>query len=170
MKLYTLILATILFLSDFLSAQDYIWPLKLGKVVSSNFANPRPRRFHAGLDISTEGKTGHEVVAIDSGYVERIRVSSDGYGRILYQKLNDGKTVIYAHLDGFTDLLNEIIRFEQRRNRSYDVDKYFRPNEMLVNKGDLIGYSGDSGGAFGPHLHFESVSYTHLTLPTILHV
>ena len=155
MKLYTLILATILFLSDFLSAQDYIWPLKLGRVVSSNFANPRPRRFHAGLDISTEGKTGHEVVAIDSGYVERIRVSSDGYGRILYQKLNDGKTVVYAHLDGFTDLLNEIIRFEQKRNRSYAVDKYFRPNEMLVNKGDFIGYSGDSGGAFGPHLHFE---------------
>lgn len=154
-KLYVLIFASLFPLFSTISAQDYLWPVKLGKVVSSNFAEPRPRRFHAGLDISTEGTRGHEVVAVDSGYVERLRVSSGGYGRVLYQKLPDGRTAVYAHLDGFTDLLDDIVRVEQGRNRSYNVDKYFRPNEMVVAKGDLIGYSGDSGGAFGPHLHFE---------------
>ena len=154
-KLYTLILASAFPLINTLTAQDYVWPVKLGRVVSSNFADPRPRRFHAGLDISTQGTKGHEVVAIDNGYVERIRVSSDGYGRVLYQKLSDNKTVVYAHLDGFTELIDAIVRVEQGRNRSYEIDKYFRANEMLVNKGDFIGYSGDSGGAFGPHLHFE---------------
>ncbi len=140
-----------------LKSQDtnFIWPVKLGKVVSSNFADPRPRRFHAGLDISTNGKIGHEVIAVDAGYVERIRVSSNGYGKVLYQKLSDGKTAVYAHLDSFTDLLEEIIRVEQSQNNTYDVDKYFRPNELILNKGDRLGLSGDTGSAFGPHLHFE---------------
>jgi len=136
-------------------AQDYAWPVKVGKVVSSNFGDPRPRRFHAGLDIATKGASGHEVVAVDTGYVERIRVSSDGYGRVLYQKLSDGRTAVYAHLDSFTELLDEIVRVEQNRRQSFEMEKFFRPNEMVVNKGDLLGYSGDSGGAFGPHLHFE---------------
>lgn len=140
-----------------LQSQDnnYTWPVKLGKVVSSNFADPRPRRFHAGLDIATKGKIGNEVIAIDDGYIERIKVSSNGYGKVLYQKLSDGKTAVYAHLDSFTDLLDEIIRVEQNQNYTYDVEKYFRPNELIVNKGDLLGLSGDTGGAFGPHLHFE---------------
>ena len=72
-----------------LQSQDgsYTWPVKLGKVVSSNFADPRPRRFHAGIDIATKGKIGHEVIAIDDGYIERIKVYSNGYGKVLYQKL-----------------------------------------------------------------------------------
>ncbi|MEE2876745.1 MAG: M23 family metallopeptidase [Candidatus Neomarinimicrobiota bacterium] len=155
MKSYVAISVSVLSLCVSLVAQDYAWPVKVGRVVSSNFGDPRPRRFHAGLDIATKGTSGHEVVAVDTGYVERIRVSSNGYGRVLYQKLSDGKTAVYAHLDSFTELLDDIMRVEQSRRRSFEVEKYFRPNEMLVNKGDLLGYSGDSGGAFGPHLHFE---------------
>ena len=142
-----------------LAAQDYAWPVKVGRVVSSNFGDHRPRRFHAGLDIATKGSIGHEVVAVDTGYVERIRVSSNGYCRVLYQKLSDGRTAVYAHLDSFTELLDEIVRVEQNRQQTFEMEKFFRPNEMAVNKGDLLGYSGDSGGAFGPHLHFEVRRY-----------
>lgn len=134
---------------------DYVWPVDVGRVVSSNFGDPRPRRFHAGLDISTGGTTGRQIIAVDSGYVERIKVSSNGYGRVVYQKMSDGKTAVYAHLDSFTELLDQIVRVEQNRKNAFEVEKYFKPNEMLVNKGDLLGYSGDSGNAFGPHLHFE---------------
>lgn len=81
------------------TGQDYLWPVKLGKAITSNFAEVRPRRFHSGIDIRTDGSTGHEIVAIEAGYVWRVKVSSNGYGKVLYLKLNDGSTAVYAHLE-----------------------------------------------------------------------
>ena len=66
------------------TGQDYLWPVKLGKAITSNFAEVRPRRFHSGIDIRTDGSTGHEIVAIEAGYVWRVKVSSNGYGKVLY--------------------------------------------------------------------------------------
>lgn len=148
-------LVSIALLTSTLFSQDYTWPLKLGKAVSSNFGEVRPRRFHSGVDIKTEGTTGHEILAAADGYLWRLKVSSSGYGRVLYLKLNDGNTAVYAHLDGFIPLLNNIVRIEQERQNSYAVEKYFAPDEFPIKKGDLLGYSGESGYAFGPHLHFE---------------
>lgn len=138
-----------------LDSQDYIWPVNLGRSISSNFAEFRPRRFHAGIDIKTGGATGHEVLAIDDGYIWRIKVSSDGYGKVIYLRLNDSNTVVYAHLDGFTPLLDDIVRFEQSRHNAYGIEKYLAPDEIVVTKGEILGYSGESGRATGPHLHFE---------------
>ena len=129
--------------------------MKLGKAISSNFGELRPRRFHSGIDIKTNGRTGYELFAIDDGYIWRIKVSSNGYGRTLYLKLNDGNTTVYAHLDRFSPLIDNIIKIDQERFNSYAVEKYFAPGDFTVQKGDLIGYSGESGRAFGPHLHFE---------------
>jgi len=137
------------------TGQDYLWPVKLGKAITSNFAEVRPRRFHSGIDIRTDGSTGHEIVAIEAGYVWRVKVSSNGYGKVLYLKLNDGSTAVYAHLQKFMPLLNDIIKIEQDINRSYSVEKYFRENEFTIAKGEVLGTTGESGGAFGPHLHFE---------------
>jgi len=178
------LLLSYLSLISILFSQDYIWPVKLGKAISSNFGEFRPRRFHSGIDIKTNGKTGYEVFAIDDGYIWRIRVSSDGYGRTLYVKLNDGNTVVYAHLDRFSPLINDIVKREQERLSSYAMERYFAPDDFAVQKGDLLGYSGESGRAFGPHLHFElrdsiqqplnpltsgfSISDRHLPVPEAL--
>ncbi|MEE9166667.1 MAG: M23 family metallopeptidase [Candidatus Neomarinimicrobiota bacterium] len=155
MKILRRFLAGFFCTASFLFPQEYTWPVDLGRAISSNFGEVRPRRFHAGIDVKTEGTTGHEVRAADDGYVWRIKVSSSGYGRVLYLKLDDGHTAVYAHLDKFFPLLNDIVKIEQERQNSFTIEKYFAPGELPVKKGDLIGYSGESGHAFGPHLHFE---------------
>lgn len=150
---------SLLFLTNFVASfglsQDYQWPLKLDKSLSSNFGEYRPRRFHAGIDIKTKGTTGHEVLAVSDAYISRIKVSSDGYGKVMYLKLNDGNTAVYAHLNAFIPILNAIVKLEQNRLNAYSIEKYFGVKELPVQKGDLIGYTGETGGAYAPHLHFE---------------
>ena len=138
-----------------LHGQDYLWPVDLPRRISSNFGETRPRRFHAGLDIQTKGVNGFELKAIAPGHIWRVRTSSSGYGRALYLKLDDGNIAVYAHLDRFSPILEDLISLEQERLNSYTVDKYFAPGDFVVQKGDLLGFSGESGGAYGPHLHFE---------------
>ena len=136
--------------------QEYLWPTKEGKIISSNFGEPRPRRFHAGIDIiSKEKNINHEIFAVEDGYIQKIKISSNGYGKVIYQKLIDGNIIIYAHLSSFNNLLNQISNIEQEKNNSYEIEKFFDKNEFLIKKGDLIGYLGETGGAYGPHLHFE---------------
>ena len=137
-------------------SQEYLWPTKEGKFISSNFGEPRPRRFHAGIDIiSKEKNINHEIFAVEDGYIQKIKISSNGYGKVIYQKLIDGNIIIYAHLSSFNNLLNQISNIEQEKNNSYEIEKFFDKNEFLIKKGDLIGYLGETGGAYGPHLHFE---------------
>jgi murein DD-endopeptidase MepM/ murein hydrolase activator NlpD len=54
------------------------------------------------------------------------------YGKYIILHADDGNRIYYAHLSGFN------VRTGQR-----------------VTKGDLIGYSGNTGNSSGPHLHFE---------------
>ncbi|MCH8069547.1 MAG: M23 family metallopeptidase, partial [Candidatus Marinimicrobia bacterium] len=141
-KIFSLLILSIHMVS-FGLAQDYQWPLKLDKSLSSNFGEYRPRRFHAGIDIKTKGTTGHEILAVSDGYISRIKVSSGGYGKVLYLKLNDGNTAVYAHLNAFIPVLNAIVKLEQNRQNTYSIEKYFGENELPVQKGDLIGYTGE---------------------------
>jgi murein DD-endopeptidase MepM/ murein hydrolase activator NlpD len=74
---------------------------------------------------------GTPIYAAASGEISFVGTLS-GYGKVIYLTHSDGKTSVYAHLSQFA--VN---------------------NRAKVKKGDLIGYSGNTGVSSGPHLHFE---------------
>ena len=130
------------------------WPLGMGRALSSTFGESRSTAFHAGIDLKTWGKTGYEVRAVGSGYVWRLRTSPWGYGRAVYQKLGDGRIVVYAHLDGFAPRLDGRVKRAQRASGRYSVDLRLGEGEIPIRRGELIAWSGASG-AGPPHLHLE---------------
>ena len=73
---------------------------------------------------------------------------------MIYQKLSDGNTAVYAHLKGFSDELEEVIRIKQKESGNYRVDLHFKSRRFPVKKGEVIGVSGKTGTKY-PHLHFE---------------
>lgn len=131
----------------------YVWPLKLDPQLTSSFAEFRPGRFHAGIDLRTNG-VGREVFAAGDGYVSRVRCSPYGYGKAIYLQLSDGNVAIYAHLSGYYPDLAEFVRDEQHRTKNYTMDTPLRPGQFPIQRGQLIALSGQTGiGA--PHLHYE---------------
>ena len=135
--------------------ESYLWPTNASTTVTALFGEERPHRYHAGIDIRTWGKIGYKLYATSDGYIKRIRTGSKGYGKALYIQLSDGNTAVYAHLDRFTPSLNTSTQLLQQYYNSYTIDHTYKENEYPVRKGDLIGYSGDTGGVSGAHLHFE---------------
>jgi murein DD-endopeptidase MepM/ murein hydrolase activator NlpD len=148
--------ATLIFLFYFctLPAQDYLWPTDASKNVTSSFGEFRPRHFHAAMDIKTWGQTGYKIFAVEDGYIYRIRVSSQGYGKVIYLKLKDGYFAIYAHLNGFIPKLEDYTDSLRLAARNNTLDTFPRRSKFPVKKGDLLGYTGDTGIGV-PHLHFE---------------
>jgi len=134
--------------------QDYQWPTNASRYITSSFGEYRERRFHTGFDIKTWGRNGYRVYAVESGYVWRIRISPYGYGKALYLKLNDGNYAVYGHLRNFNKVIGDVIREEQKKTGKFSIDKFFQKNQIKVNKGDLVAYTGYTGTRF-PHLHFE---------------
>ena len=137
------------------SDNDYLWPTNSSNSITTLFGEKRSRRFHAGIDVRTYGKIGDKIFAVESGYISRIKISSDGYGKAIYLKLNDGNTVLYAHLDRYNNFIETIVSEIQTRNNNSFIDQYFKKDRYPINKGEIIGYCGDTGSLSGPHLHFE---------------
>ena len=136
-------------------SQEYIWPTNTGKQMTSNFGEFRGDHFHMGIDIRTNQSTGHPLYAISDGYLYRITTNFKGYGKALYLKTNDDRIVLYGHLTKYTPALEGRLYDIQEENQSYYVNHYFTKDEYPVRQGDIIAYSGNSGGSMGPHLHFE---------------
>lgn len=134
-------------------AAGYAWPLDLPRQLTSSFAEYRPGRFHAGIDLRTNG-TGRDVRAADDGHISRVRCSPWGYGKAVYVQLADGHTAVYAHLDDYEDRLRAYVREQQHARQRYTVDLYPEPGQFPVAHGQVIAKSGQTGiGA--PHLHYE---------------
>ena len=136
--------------------QDYFrHPLDITTVLSGTFAELRPSHFHAGLDIKTQRKTGLKVYAAAEGYVSRIKVSHFGYGKALYITHPNGYTTVYAHLKKFSEPIERYVKSIQYDKESYEMQVFPKPEELLISKNDIIGYSGNTGSSGAPHLHFE---------------
>jgi len=59
-------------------------PLEIPIQLSGTFGEFRSNHFHAGIDIRTQGKTGVKVKSVQNGWINRIRISTSGYGKAIY--------------------------------------------------------------------------------------
>ena len=158
MKLFTITFLSFLINSLLLFGQfekDLIAPLEIPFSISGTFGEPRSSHFHLGLDIRTQGREGLEVKSISSGNVSRIRISLGGYGKAIYIDHPNKTTSVYAHLKKFSPKIESYIKKFQYENETYTIQKFPKKNKLLIEKGEVIGFSGNTGGSSGPHLHFE---------------
>ncbi len=140
-----------------LQAQEryYSEPLKIPLLVTGSFAELRSNHFHSGIDLKTEGLTGLEVYSTAEGFISRIVVSPYGFGNAIYIDHPNGTTSVYGHLSKFRKDITEYIKKIQYENERFKTDINPDPHKFEVSKGELIAYSGNTGGSGGPHLHFE---------------
>ena len=155
------ILIPLLFLCTFLKAQnnypqDYFKsPLEIPLVLAGNFGELRSNHFHSGLDIKTQQRQGLSVHAAASGFVSRIKISHYGYGKALYITHPNGYTTVYAHLQHFNPEIEAYVKKHQYEKESYEIELFPQAGTLHVEQGDIVAYSGNTGGSGGPHLHFE---------------
>ncbi len=90
----------------------------------------KTRRFHEGIDFSAP--TGTDIYATGDGVVVNVTTSNIGYGKYVEIDHGFGYSTLYAHMDGFN----------------------VRPGQR-VNRGDVIGWVGNTGKSTAPHLHYE---------------
>ena len=108
-----------------------IWPVPFTKNVTSGFGM-RSGKMHKGIDISSSGVGGKDIVAADDGTVECVTHSNKGYGNCVIIKHSDGKETLYAHCLSICVSQNSKVR-----------------------KGEKIATVGSTGDSSGNHLHFE---------------
>lgn len=111
------------------SLSDFCCPIR-GKITSLYGYRESFHRMHKGVDIALN--VGDPVVAALPGVVGRIGYEPGGYGHFIILVHSDGVETRYAHLNGVTATLGQI-----------------------VFAGDKIAIGGNTGNSTGPHLHFE---------------
>ncbi|MEN3325135.1 M23 family metallopeptidase [Mariniflexile soesokkakense] len=136
--------------------QDYFGsPLEVPLILSGNFGELRSNHFHSGLDIKTQQREGLNVLACADGFVSRIKLAHFGYGKALYITHPNGYTTVYGHLQKFSPEIEAYIKKQQYEKESYEIELFPSAETLPVTKGNIVAYSGNTGGSGGPHLHFE---------------
>ncbi len=136
--------------------QDYFRnPIDIPLVLAGNFAELRSNHFHSGLDIKTQNREGLNVYAAAQGYVSRIKVSHYGYGKALYITHPNGYTTVYAHIKKYAPKIEAFIKQLQYQKESFEVEVFPSPEVLIIDKDEIIAFSGNTGGSSAPHLHFE---------------
>ncbi|MGC9603579.1 MAG: peptidoglycan DD-metalloendopeptidase family protein [Minisyncoccia bacterium] len=93
--------------------------------------------FHTGVDFSAV--IGTPVFATADGTITRVDNNDRGTSR--WNRYQYGRYILIAHTNNLSSLYAHLSRAMVKTGD-------------IVKKGDLIGYSGNSGYATGPHLHF----------------
>lgn len=138
------------------SRPDFIFPVETtNPLLSANFGELREDHFHSGIDIKTGGKEGLKVLAVADGYISRISIKIHGYGNALYINHPNGFTSVYGHLKCFTPKIDSLLQKIQLKENSFVTDTVLPHDVLKIKQGEIIALSGNSGGSFGPHLHFE---------------
>ena len=127
-----------------------------GSTVNHDILIPIGTPVYAGMDgVATFRQTSSTQVV--SG--KRVLTS---YGNEVRIKSSDGTFIIYAHLSKFTNGVGTPVTETCPKNGSYtpcSATVYYSSTNIVetknVKKGDLIGYTGDTGNADVPHLHVE---------------
>ena len=90
----------------------------------------KTRKMHYGMDFSA--KIGTEIYATGDGVISKVKRSKRGYGN--YVKINHGfgYETLYAHMS-----------------------KYIVKKGQKVQRGEVIGFVGNTGISTAPHLHYE---------------
>ncbi len=131
-------------------------PLDVPISLAGNFGELRPGHYHMGFDIKTMARENLPVHAAADGYVSRIKIEPAGFGQAVYINHPNGYTTVYAHLNEFLPAIADYVKDQQYRLQQWNVFlENIPPGMFPVKKGDLIAYSGNTGGSQGPHLHFE---------------
>lgn len=150
---------TIIFLSLFIndlksqSNQNFVMDLPIN--LSGTFGELRTNHFHSGIDIKTNRVEGLNIYSYEKGYISRIQVSTYGYGKAIYITHPDGKITVYAHLSKFSEKIQNYVKDIQYKRKKFAIKVYPKESEILIEKNEIIGYSGNTGSSSGPHLHFE---------------
>lgn len=123
--------------------------------LSANFGELRPSHWHMGLDIRTNQKENLPVVAAAGGYIASIGIRSQSFGRFITIRHPNGLSTLYAHLNDFFPALEAYVTEQQYQQESWAIELELPADKFPVYKGQLIAFSGNTGGSQGPHLHFE---------------
>lgn len=118
------------------SLKNWLWPTNSGYTITSNWTyrtNPisNARELHKALDIAGTGY-GSPIYAVTNGVVSESSYRSQDGNYVCINHNVQGYYTCYAHMSKRNVVVNQV-----------------------VERGDIIGYIGDSGWATGPHLHFE---------------
>lgn len=110
-------------------------PLKGEHKITSKFGEKRHplaqrKAYHRGVDYNVG--MGTPIYATADGIVTETQFAKSGYGIKIVIDHKEEYQTLYAHLSKIT-----------------------AKEGQKVSKGDLIGYSGNSGQSTGPHLHYE---------------
>ena len=154
---YLAVTAAMFIATSPLAARTYDYPIKgVRGEYSASFGEMRENHFHSGIDIKTDGVEGKAVVAVADGYVSRISLTPSGYGLAIYiTHPSLGTMSVYGHLSRLRKDLSDYLTSERYARQANRLSLFPRADRFMVERGDTIGFSGNSGMSFGPHLHFE---------------
>jgi murein DD-endopeptidase MepM/ murein hydrolase activator NlpD len=119
------------------SETGFIWPVPTVRNISDGYGErwiveEQRNNFHKGIDITKPGCYGEPIVASAAGTVITAANTGNGYGNHVIIDHGNGIATLYGHCSSLAVSAGD-----------------------TVEQGQVIGYIGATGYAYGNHLHFE---------------